>query len=149
VSPYLNISLELGPRAVANLLAQIDATKYDTALGEGRFTIREVLAHLADWEPIFRGRIEAALANPGCLIEPRDEGQMAIDNRYSDIPVESSLKQWTEERAASASLIRGLSKEQLDTPLLHRSNGPMVVADLANFLIGHDMYHVEQLTEYL
>ena len=61
MNAYLFPGLEFGPRIVARLVEQIPAARYDERTNPSRFTLREAVAHLADWEPILRDRIARAL----------------------------------------------------------------------------------------
>lgn len=146
---YLPISIEFGPRIIRQLLRQIPAEQLDTALQPERFTPREVVAHLADWEPIMRERIRTALTAPGAVIQPYDEGQMAVDHRYATLDPWEQLEVFTRERAETAAFIRTLKEEDWSQTAHHPERGPQSVDDLANLLLGHDLYHIEQLAEYL
>src|SRR5690349_15172521 len=98
--------LEFGPEVCARLLAQIPAARRDEALEPDRFTPREVIAHLADWEPIMLGRMQTALNSPGATIEAYDEGQMAIDNGYARLDPEEQSRLFISRRAETAAWLR-------------------------------------------
>lgn len=146
---YLLPSIEFGPCVIRRLLHQLPPECLDQRLHPDRFTPREVLAHLADWEPIMRDRIRIALAHPGSEIPAYDEGQMAIDHRYGELDPWEQAELFVRERRATAELLRGLKEPDWEKTVLHPERGIQSVEDLANTLIGHDLYHVEQLTEYL
>ena len=78
MNPYLLPALPMGPVIVARLLEEIPHARLDEAMQEGRFTAREVIAHLADWEPIMRERILLARDAPGATIAVLDESEMAV-----------------------------------------------------------------------
>jgi len=149
MQPYLLKSISLGPIVFRRLLARIPADQYDTALGDDRFTIREVIAHLADWEVLFRGRMEAAYSGANPTIVVLDEGDRAVELRYSETDIHAQLEKYTFERAKTSAFLLGLKPEQFRLGYVHPAFGQMVIEDQANMLVGHDMYHVEQLTEYL
>jgi uncharacterized damage-inducible protein DinB len=149
MNPYLLRSALLGPEAIERILRHIPENRFDEALDPERFTIREVVAHLADWEPIFRGRMEQVLATPGTTIEVFEEGERAISQRYHETDVWERLATWRAERLKTAELLNDLDDEALRTQMVHPENGVMTVGDTANMLAGHDLYHVSQLVEYL
>lgn len=144
---YLLTGIELSPTAMERLVAVIPDP--DQALTPDRFTPREILAHLADWEPIMRDRISQAVDHPGSNIDAYDEGQMAIDNRYSEKDVAESLATFKSERKRTVEFVKGLRSEVLGNTVTHPERGEMTVLDLTVLLLGHDMYHVEQLTAHL
>ena len=49
---YLYKGLKLSPPAVERIIARIPQHAYDTKTDPERFTLREAISHLADWEPI-------------------------------------------------------------------------------------------------
>jgi|SRR5579871_1053366 len=146
---YLLPTLEFGPLVVRRLLHQIPASRLDEALVEGRFTPREVIAHLADWEPILRERIEAARTEPGTVIQVWDEGQMALDHGYARTDPEEQCALFIRERSLTAALVRGLAAEDWGKTVQHPERGVQSVDDMANLILGHDLYHIEQLSAFL
>jgi hypothetical protein len=149
VNHYLLKTLDFGPIVLERIVAQVPASRLDERSDPDRFTIREVAAHLADWEPILRGRFQQMLDEPGSFLEPRDEGQLAIDNRYSELDVAESLRRFMDERAVTSGMLRGLAPEQWEKFGVHREVGHMTVSDLANMMLGHDMYHLEHASGFM
>jgi hypothetical protein len=110
-----------------------------------RFTPREVIAHLADWEPIMLGRMQTALASPGASIEAFDEAQMAVDNVYLNLDPREQLHLFVQRRADTARWLRALPPDVWSQAVLHPERGLQTIEDQANLLLGHDLYHIEQL----
>jgi DinB superfamily len=142
---YLIPGLEKGPIVLTRIASMVPASLWDTPTGPGRFTLREVAAHMAEWEPIMRGRIEIAAAKPGAILKVYDEEQMAIDGAYHTLDPLEQLQKFTHERAITTALIKALEPSCLKNIVMHPERGEVSAEDLANFLIGHDMYHIEQL----
>ncbi|MBX3096255.1 MAG: DinB family protein [Fimbriimonadaceae bacterium] len=148
-NPYLRHGLLAGPLTVRRLVGIIHPDDYDRRTDPSRFTLREAIAHLADWEPILRGRIESALQSPGSTIQALDESERAESQNYhATDPVEQAEK-WQLERDETVSLLDGLTADQHELTVIHPERGPMSVADMMNMLVGHDAYHVVHLTEFL
>ncbi len=139
----------MGPVVIGRLIKTIPAAQHDQPLEADRFSAREIVAHLADWEPILLKRIKQAVERPGSMCEPHDEGQMAVDNGYaaSDIFVEA--RKWQTARQVTLEYIATLTPEDAKKILNHPERGPYTVEDWVGMLLGHDMYHVEQLSAYL
>jgi len=149
MNPYLLSTLEIGPVVVRRLLDQVPKSRLDEALVEGRFTAREVIAHLADWEPIMRGRILSAATTPGATIEVFDEGEMAIKNGYAASDPWDQCDLFQRERHATATFVRSLDDDDWQQIAHHPERGPLSAEDLTNLLLGHDLYHIDQLSAYL
>jgi hypothetical protein len=149
MNPYLLDAIEFGPVAVARLIERIPPDRLDVAAEEGRFTPRQVIAHLADWEPIDRVRILAGVNNPGSTIEPYDEMEMARANHYEESDPAERCEVFLRERKKTAELIRGLKADDWSNSVYHPERGTLTVVDLCIIVLGHDLYHIEQLTASL
>ncbi len=148
MNPYLLPSIELGPQVLRRLYAMLPEEQLDVALEEGRFTPRQVIAHLADWEPIMRQRIATACTQPGGAIEAYDEVAMAAERGYSLWDPVEQLEAFTRERTITADYLRSLQGDVWGNTVVHPERGELTTEDLANLLLGHDMYHVEQISAY-
>lgn len=148
MNAYMYPGLEFGPRIVERLVAQIPVGRADEKTNPSRFTLREAIAHLADWEPILRDRIKLAVDSPDSPVQGIDEGIRAEDQNYSGWPLDESLKTFTAERAKTIAYLRGLAPEDWGKAIVHNEKGRQTVADQANQLLGHDLYHIEHLTEF-
>ena len=149
MSPYLFTGLELAPVAIGNLLEAIPPDRLDEARIPSRFTPREVIAHLAEWEPIMRDRVRSAVESPGSTVVVYDEDRMAAEGRYAESHPDEQLRTFSHERAKSIEYLRGLSREDLKRCAYHPERGDQTAEDFANTFLGHDLYHIEQLTAYL
>lgn len=147
-NPYLILGLRLGPLTVERLVSVIPAEKWDTVTEEDRFTLREAIAHLADWEPIMRERIQIALSQPGTTIIAMDEGDRAVEMNYTETDPFEQAQWFVEEREKTIELIESTLSGWQNT-VIHPERGEMSGQDLANLLLGHDCYHIEHLTQFL
>lgn len=149
MNAYLFPGLEYGPRIVERLVAQIPVGRYDEKTNPDRFTLREAVAHLADWEPILRARIAKAIAEPDASIQGMDEGLRAQEMGYKDLDVRVQLATFTTERNITIAYLRSLKPEDWSKAITHNEKGRQTVSDQANQLLGHDLYHIDHLMEYL
>jgi len=145
---YFFNGLSFGPQIVERMVHQIPAARHDEKTNPERFTLREAIAHLADWEPILRERIALAVASPGAPVQGLDEGQLAIDRGYDRWDVEEQLRRYIEERAKTIGYLKGLKPEDWKKTIVHNEKGEQTVDEQANQLLGHDLYHIDHLTEF-
>lgn len=145
MDPYLIRALEMTPRLVENELKR--GSDFDVRPHADRFSMREVVAHLADWEPIMLTRIQTGVHTPGSDILAYDEGEMAVTNRYSETDPFERLRTWKSDRAKTIEYVSGLTDEDFAKPVVHPERGPMLVGDIAHMLVSHDIYHLDQLAE--
>ena len=148
-APYLYRGLFDSAKAVQRLIQAIPADQYDRRTEPDRFTLREAIAHLADWEPVMRGRIQACVQAPGSEVKDWDEEQMAIDNDYASQDPLKNTQTLLEERVKTIDFIKSLSEEQWAGTCIHPVRGEMSAYDWANTTLGHDAYHIEHFTQFL
>lgn len=145
---YPVIAAQFGPVIFERLYGLLTPAQVDERKGD-RFTPREVIAHLADWEPIFRQRMQAAVRENGATVQGMDEGELAITNRYSELDVNDQLARFAKERAATVAYIQSLDSSLLDNAYNHSEKGLVTVRATLDMLGHHDTYHVEQITALL
>ena len=145
MNPYLLSVMEFGPKVVAGVFSRIPAALWDTPIAVDRFTPREVIAHLADWEPIVLERMKTAFTAPGSTVQPWDEGLMAVTNGYRKLDPLEQLQLFTQRRADTANWLRSVPVALWSQAVLHPERGRLSIEDQANHVLGHDLYHIEQL----
>lgn len=142
-------ALEGTPEVVARLLRGASPAAFDHTPDPNRFTLRAILPHLADFDPIFRGRIGQCRDEDQPRLVPRDEGQMALDNDYAHADPLQSLARFAAERALLVATLRDLTDDQWDRKGIHAIAGPVSIAELAGMVLSHDGYHTRQIAEWL
>ena len=145
---YLLHGLNASPIAAEALLAGLTDAQADRRPDPERFTIREALCHLADWEFVWLERIQRIINEDNPLLPGYDEGQMAIDRNYAGQNLAEQLARFREGRAALAALLQGLSPEQWERAGLRDEIGPVTINDLATLVLGDDGYHLRQFVEF-
>lgn len=143
---YLYVGLDFGPLIMERLMDKLPAEKLDLPTYPGRFSPREIIAHMADWEPILLGRMKSCLSNPGGSIQGIDEGEMAEQNGYATSNVADQMKKFRAARGETIEWLNGIQPEDWQKFGVHTERGKQTVYDQASALLGHDLYHIEQLT---
>lgn len=149
MNAYLFPVLMSGPVIVEKLMQRIAPERIDLPTHPGRFTPREVVAHLADWEPILRSRMERCLSEPDAQVDGIDEGVRAAEMGYGGWDWQEQAWRFAEERKKTAEWLKGLDASRLQMAITHSEKGRQTIYDQANQLLGHDLYHVEQLCEVI
>ena len=152
VTNYLLIGLAATPPVLASMLEPVPVTddRWTRRPVAERFTLREMVAHLADWEVIFRCRMERTLQEEHPALASIDEEQLAIDHDYASCDPHAQLDLYLAERKATVQFLRGLSEEQWLRWGSRLPAAPQVsIADTAVLMLGHDAYHRQQCAEWL
>ncbi len=130
-------------------MREIHPSKIDVPTHDDRFTPREVVAHLADWEPILLERMKQTKSQPGSTIIPYDEAAMAIERNYAGKDWQTEADRYIALREETKKWLQTLSTEDWSLSANHPERGTMTLYDQANLLLGHDLYHIQQLAEVL
>ncbi len=109
-----------------------------------RFSIAEVLAHLADAEVNAYAKKYALFASDGEPdLEPYDTDGAVARGDYAGKDPLQSLAWFEERRAANLARLSGLR----DRTLRHTKVGPISLSNLLNEVAYHDLGHVRQVAE--
>jgi hypothetical protein len=144
------------------LLAQAKAPDILTSLVEGlssedlgrrpapaKWSIREIVAHLADDELVGAYRIRLILSSPGTAIQAFDQDVWARTGRYSTADVNESLVLYRILRQQNLRLLHSLSPEEWDMFGVHAERGVESLRDIATYFAGHDVNHFRQIEAIL
>lgn len=145
---YLLAALEATPELLEAALDGLTDEAADRRPDPARFTLREMTAHLADWEPIFAERMRRTRDEDEPTLPGYDEGQLAIERDYAHADWRAKLAEFREGRARLLALLRGLQPDHWDR-VAHRTEiGPLTLEGQAVLVAAHDMYHLRQATAW-
>ena len=115
----------------------------------GKWSVTEIVAHLADDELVGAYRVRTILSMPGVNIQAFDQAEWAIRGKYKKIPVADSLALFKHLRQANIQLFNLLEPEQWDYYGIHAERGIESIRDIALYYAGHDINHLIQIQEIL
>jgi hypothetical protein len=112
-----------------------------------RWSISEVLAHLADAEVVaFRERVRAMMEKDNPVIEGYDQNAAYVAGKYAGKGREN-LKTFCHERDRSLSFLRYVSSSVLGRKGQHAKIGPITIGQVMNEWAFHDLGHIRQVAE--
>jgi uncharacterized damage-inducible protein DinB len=124
-----------------------DAEALNLAPAPGKWSVRDILAHLADCEIVFAFRLRQALADDYHVIQPFDQDRWAATYSHYDalaaLAVFAAVRQW------NLALIAGLKAEALAKLLTHPERGEMTFQVVVETMAGHDLNHLGQVERIL
>lgn len=115
----------------------------------GKWSVTEIVAHLADDELVGAYRIRTILSKPGTDIQAFDQAEWAIRGKYREIPIDDSLALFKRLRLANTHLFDLLEQEQWNYYGIHAERGIESIRDIALYYAGHDINHLKQIEEIL
>jgi uncharacterized damage-inducible protein DinB len=146
---YLLHGLAATPVVVDRLMQEATAADFDHRPDPERFTLREVLAHLADWDPIWLERLTRIRTEDRPDLPSIDESQRCLDGDYAHADVAERQAAFREARGRLLVSLRALPPDDWDRWGQHSEWGSMSVSQLATLILGHDGYHLRQIAEWL
>lgn len=148
---YVQHGIAATPVVLDALLGHLggDAPLWDARPDPGRFTLREVVAHLADWEPIWLDRLTRTLQEDEPALPGYDEGQVAIDHDYAHSDPVANLGRFREGRARIVEFVAALKDEEWARAAQREGLGRATIDAQIVLMLGHDGYHLRQVAEWL
>ena len=144
-SPYE--VLERTPARLASLIDELGEKGLNRSFDKGKWTGREVIAHLADTEIAIGFRVRQAVGQENHVIQPFDQDAWARPYRLLDPRVAS--RAFTALRLWNLSYFRTLGSADLDRVVMHPERGEESVDTMIRMLAGHDRNHLAQLERIL
>jgi uncharacterized damage-inducible protein DinB len=111
----------------------------------GKWSILQVIQHLADSELIYRYRLRLVLAQPGAEILGIDQDLWASGLEYNEADLAEALELLRVIRKANLKMLRKLSDEQMERYGVHNERGPESVRKMMQMIAGHDLLHRNQI----
>ncbi len=148
---YLLAALAGTPDVLDGLLKELPSgdARWDRRPDPERFTLREIVAHLADWEPIFLMRMTRIRDEEEPFLEDYDEGQLAIEHDYAHSDPQAELRRFREGRAAFVSFLKSLPEAAWERSGNRDTIGTISQEGMAVLALGHDGYHTQQVSQWL
>jgi len=137
--------LAVAPVTIERLLEGASDETLSRTPAPGKWSVREILAHLADDELVGAYRIRMILSAPGTDIQAFDQDVWAATGRYASRDAATSLALFRMLRETNLALLRQLSPEEWDRFGMHAERGRESVRDVARYFAGHDVNHIRQI----
>jgi DinB family protein len=136
-------SMESSAKRVEAVARRLGDAGLSRSWGPGKWTGKQILAHLADAELAIGFRTRQVLAQDDHTIQPFDEAAWA--RRYENVDAEAALGAFLAERRWNLALFRKLSPADLSREAVHPERGPETLDTIIRLLAGHDLNHLAQL----
>jgi hypothetical protein len=114
-----------------------------------KWSVTEILAHLADVEIVQGFRIRMILGSSGTAIQGFDQEVWAAYSNYASHDPALSLEGWRVTRERTLRLLKSLSPEMWDRYGMHSERGKETVRRVTEMMAGHDINHYRQIEAIL
>ena len=137
------------PGLIHQAVCALTPEQIEAPIAPGKWSPREILAHLADCELAFSFRLRQTLAAPAgepALLQPFD--QTAWSQHYAAYNLPSALELFRAARVWNLKLIGSLSQADLERPAFHPERGEQTFHSILKMIAGHDLNHLVQLQQF-
>jgi len=136
-----------GAELLAVVLTGVFGEEEDYTIAPGKWSIRQIVAHLADAELVGAHRFRQIIAeeNPTLIAFDQDAWTRNLD--YARRKPKQSLETFRRLRAENYEFLKGLPETAFDRPGNHSENGRVTLHSLLDGYAGHAESHARQLQE--
>lgn len=143
-------SLREAPVILKQLVQAASDELTRTPPAPGRWSVRQIMAHLADSELVTGYRYRSILgADDGAPVAAYDQNRWAEAGNYADVPAADSLASFTALRQINLRLLESLPSNAWGKYGLHAERGRESIRDLVQLAAGHDLNHIAQIRKIL
>jgi hypothetical protein len=110
-----------------------------------KWSVNEILAHLADSEIILGFRMRLILGAPGSPIAAVDQDAAVTSGHYEKRDPSKSVETFRVVREANLALLKSLTPEQWKHYGIHSARGQETIEHIVRIYAGHDINHLLQI----
>ena len=133
------------PDALEHAVAGLSDTQLRTPEKPGKWSVIEVVQHLADSEIVYGYRIRLILAGDTPDIVGYDQDAWARRLRYIDTSLPDALAQVRILRSRGLALLRSLTPDEWERAGMHSERGRESIRHITKLLAAHDLVHLRQI----
>ena len=137
------------PAKLKRLLKGVPRKKLTRRPKPGKWSIAEIVAHLADCELVGGYRVRRILESPGTAIEAFDQDKWAQAGKYAKRDAGESLQTFSVLRKANLVLLKSLDTTQWGLTGMHAERGAESIERYTQMYAGHDINHLQQIEAIL
>ncbi len=145
VIPDLLERFRRGPELLAVVLTGVFGEEEDFVTAPGKWSIRQIVAHLADAELVGAHRMRAVLAEDNPRLTAFDQDAWTRNLDYAQRKPKQSLETFRRLRAENYDLVKNLPEAAYARTGDHSENGMVTLLQLIEGYAGHAESHARQL----
>jgi hypothetical protein len=143
--PELLERLRRGAELVAVSITGAAGSELDFVPEPGKWSIRQIVAHLSDSEIAAAMRLRRIIAEENPTLEAYDQDAWATNLDYGRRKPSQALETFRRIRAENYELLKELPETAFDRVGLHTERGPLTLKQLTQLIAEHAESHAAQL----
>jgi hypothetical protein len=136
-------------KKIGKLLKGVPAGKLRKRPAPDKWSVSEIVAHLADTEIVAGWRVRLIVGAPGSPIQGFDQDVWVTALHYGKRDARKSLEQFRVMRETNLAMLKSLTPEQWKHSGVHSERGEESVEHIVRLFAGHDINHIKQIEAIL
>lgn len=136
-----------GPRKLRDAIAEMTTEQIDAAPVPGKWSTRQIICHIADFEPVYADRMKRALVESEPTVFGCDPDTFAARLAYEQRDIEEELQMIESVRRHMARILRTLNADDFQRTVNHTASGPLTVEQLLTNITNHIPHHITFIEE--
>ena len=132
-------------KRLARLIKGIPTAKLRKRPAPDKWSVAEILAHLADVEIVIGWRMRSILGAPGTPVQAYDQNAWVISGHYDKRDPGKSIELQRVVREANLALLKSLAPDQWKQFGQHAERGQESIEHIVRMVAGHDINHLNQI----
>ncbi len=144
-------AFDAGQERLVKAVSGLDAKELSTHSRPGKWSVKDIIIHVADAEIMGAGRIRQVFAEPGCTLAGYEQAVWADVLDYSNQvneAVQTSLALFEMLRRATSPLFHRARAQDWSKIGLHPEHGEVTLRNLLELYADHSERHIEQILEH-
>jgi hypothetical protein len=133
------------PKKLERLIKGVSPAKLRKKPAPEKWSVAEIIAHLADSEIVIGWRMRAILGAPGSDIQAYDQNAWNASLHYDKRDPRKDLVQHRVNREANLALLKTLTPDQWKQFGMHSERGQESIEHIVKMIAGHDLNHIKQI----
>jgi hypothetical protein len=133
------------PPALRAAVAGLSDDRASQPEAPGKWSVRQVVRHLADSDVVWAFRLRMVLAEDRPTLTGYDQDHWAERLRYADADISNALDEFTVLRRGNLRLLDAATPADLRRVGLHAERGEESVEHMMKLYAGHDLLHLRQI----
>ena len=139
------VVLRATPEALRQAIAGMSASALRQAEAPAKWSVAQVLQHLADSELVWGYRLRMVLAADRPPLTGYDQDRWAERFHYEETDAAAALELFTILRRANLRMLERMLPADLERVGVHAERGEESVAHMIRLDAGHDLLHLRQI----
>ena len=136
-------------KKLARLIQGVPTAKLRKRPAPDKWSVAEILAHLADVEIVIGWRMRSILGAPGTPVQAYDQNAWVTAGHYEKRDPRKSIELHGAVREANLALLKSLSPDQWKHYGQHTERGQESIEHIVRMVAGHDINHIRQIVRIL